>query len=97
MNIGSASNELVRQKALFVISDVSERVAPLVAGYLQAYACTDTFVAEHWEFDQYVCTIGKTHFDSYLAALMRADAPACCVRWLARPTTSWTFTPPVSP
>jgi radical SAM superfamily enzyme YgiQ (UPF0313 family) len=74
MNTDSASSELVKQKALFVISDVSERVAPLVAGYLQAYACTDPPVAERWEFDQYVCTIGKTHFDSYLAALMQADA-----------------------
>lgn len=74
MNTGLASNELAKQKALFVISDVSERVAPLVAGYLQAYACTDPFVAEHWEFDQFVCTIGKTSFDSYLDALLQADA-----------------------
>jgi radical SAM superfamily enzyme YgiQ (UPF0313 family) len=68
------SSQSGKQKALFVISDVSERVAPLVAGYLQAFACTDPLVAQRWEFDQFVCTIGKTNFDSYMAALMQADA-----------------------
>jgi radical SAM superfamily enzyme YgiQ (UPF0313 family) len=62
------------QKVLFAISDVTERVAPLVAGYLQAFACMDPVVEANWQFEQFVCTSEKTTLDSFLPPLLQAHA-----------------------
>ncbi|MBI4524201.1 MAG: cobalamin B12-binding domain-containing protein [Deltaproteobacteria bacterium] len=74
MNTSSAVTDSAKQKVLIATADVAERVAPLGAGYLEAFARTDPIVAANWRFEQYVCTLTKTSADSFLRALLDADA-----------------------
>jgi hypothetical protein len=55
----------MKRVALVELS-VFERIAPLVSGYLQAYATTDDAVRAGWQFQQYTTSI-KTPAGSYSA------------------------------
>ncbi|MEM7530539.1 MAG: B12-binding domain-containing radical SAM protein [Chloroflexota bacterium] len=47
----------MNQKVTFVDLTIEEATLPLVAGYLQAYACKDATVANAYDFDTYSTTV----------------------------------------
>lgn len=53
----------MKRKAVFVTLDVYERTVPLVAGYLQSYACLDPEIEENWEFERYANTAEISFFE----------------------------------
>ncbi|WP_447041105.1 hypothetical protein [Streptomyces sp. DSM 118878] len=52
---------------------VFERITPLVSGYLQAYASTDSVVSKEYRFDQYTTSI-KTPLDTIAKDLLAKDS-----------------------
>ncbi len=60
-------------KIVTVTIDVLPSVVPLVAGYLQSYACLDPEIKERCEFDAYSCTT-TVDFDEISETLEAKDA-----------------------
>ncbi|SFX93250.1 hypothetical protein OH786_27045 [Streptomyces atratus] len=52
---------------------VFERITPLVSGYLEAYASTDSVVSKEYRFDKYTTSI-KTPLDSIAKDLLAKDS-----------------------
>ena len=74
MKTGPVSNNSRTQRVFFAVSDAAERIAPLVAGYLQAFACTDPIVEANWQFEQFVSVPQKIGPDAFMRTLLEADA-----------------------
>lgn len=62
----------MKRVALVELS-VFERIAPLVSGYLQAYATTDDAVRAGWQFQQYTTSI-KTPADQVIREILAIPA-----------------------
>ncbi|HEX5882942.1 MAG TPA: cobalamin-dependent protein [Pyrinomonadaceae bacterium] len=60
-------------KIVTVIIDVLPTVVPLVAGYLQSYACLDPEIKESCEFEAYSCTT-TIDFDEICSELIAKNA-----------------------
>lgn len=60
-------------KIVTVTINVLPAVVPLVAGYLQSYACLDEEIKESCEFDAYTCTI-TVDFDEMCSELKAKNA-----------------------
>lgn len=63
----------MRRKIVTVTIDVLPSVVPLVAGYLQSYACLDTEIKENCEFEAYSCTT-SVEFSEISGTLEAKDA-----------------------
>lgn len=61
------------KKIVIVTIDVLPHVVPLVAGYLQSYACLDPDIKDSCEFDAYSCTT-TVEFSEISQALQAKDA-----------------------
>jgi tRNA A37 methylthiotransferase MiaB len=61
------------KKVTFVELSVFERIAPLVSGYLQAYAMTDPVIRGEYQFEQYT-TVARTPRDEIIRDLIGSAA-----------------------